>query len=103
MILSVGIGDRVLLRAHPWRVRKVTSAADDRCIPEVEALEGVAPVALSAVVPPQQAILFPSEDVRLDPGGLDCLDSWSRGLVEANGQLRLFTEPRALFLVAGRS
>jgi superfamily II DNA or RNA helicase len=78
MTLSVSAGDRVLLRDRPWRVRKVTSAGDDRRIVEVEALDGDTPAALSAVIPPEDATPLPSEEVHFDLTGLDSLAAWSR-------------------------
>jgi len=78
MTLSVSVGDRVLLRDRPWRVRKVTSAGGGRRILEVEALDGDTPDALSAVIPPEEATPLPSEQVQFDLGGLDSVAAWSR-------------------------
>ncbi len=78
MAPSVAAGDRIFLRDRPWRVRKVTSAGDDRRILEVEALDGDTPAALSAVIPPEEATPLPSEQVQFNLGGLDSAAAWSR-------------------------
>lgn len=76
--VSVNVGDRVVLRGRPWRVRKLVPAGDGRRIVDVEALDGDSPSSLSAVLPLEEAFPLPSEDVCWDPGGLDSFSAWSR-------------------------
>ena len=75
---TLNVGDRVLLRDRPWRVRKVSVAADRHHIVEVEALDGDFPGELSVAVPPEEVERLPSEAVEFDLGALDSLASWSR-------------------------
>ncbi len=75
---TADVGERVLLRDRPRRVRKVTPAGSERWILEVEALEGDSPAVLSAVVPAEQVLPLPSEEVRFDLRGLDSFSAWSR-------------------------
>ena len=66
MAIPINTGDRVILRDRPWRVLKVQAAADNRKIIECEALDGDFPSALSAVIPPEEAVALPSEEVQFD-------------------------------------
>ena len=59
-------------------MRKVTSAGDDRHLFELDALDGDIPGTLSAVVPPEAAVVLPNEAVQFDITGLDSFAAWSR-------------------------
>ena len=78
MSTSITVGARIRLRDRPWAVRRVTTAGDDRRLFELEALDGDVPGALTAVVPPEQALPLPNEAVQLDIKGLDSFAAWSR-------------------------
>jgi hypothetical protein len=78
MAISLNAGDRVILRDRPWRVLKLLSAAGEHHIVECEALDGDSPRNLSAVIPPEEVVLLPSEEVRFNVGGLDSFAAWSR-------------------------
>jgi superfamily II DNA or RNA helicase len=77
-VVSVNLDDRILLRDRPWRVRKVTDAGEAHRIVEAEALDGDSPDSLSAVVPPEEIELLPSEAVEFDLRGLDSFAAWAR-------------------------
>jgi hypothetical protein len=78
MTISLSVGDRVLLRDRPWRVLKVMPAGDDRHILECEALDGDSPKGLSAVIPPEEAVPLPNEEVQFDLRGIDSFAAWSK-------------------------
>ena len=78
MTISLNTGDRVVLRDRPWRVLKVLLVAGDRHIVECEALDGDSPMNLSVVIPPEEAVALPTQEVQLDPRGIDSFAAWSR-------------------------
>ena len=78
MTIALSVGDRIALRDRPWRVLKVMPAGDDRHIIECEALDDDSPTALSAVIPPEEVVSLPSEEVQFDLQGIDSFAAWSR-------------------------
>ncbi len=126
MSVPAAIGDRILLRDRPWRVRGVTTVAGDHSIVQIEALDGDAPGNLSVVTPPERLVPLPSEEVRYDAAGFESFAAWSNAhrilaatLVRETGllsgarfgrvaveayqlapTLRLLAKPRASLLVA---
>ncbi len=70
------VGDRVVVRDRPWRVRKLTAISPEQAVIGVEALDGAAPHELSVVVPPDDLATLPPEGLAFDLNGLDTFAAW---------------------------
>lgn len=73
---AIHAGDRCLARERPWLVRACRQLTDAASVVELEALDGDAPASLSMVVPPDELIPLPGDDLRFDPSTLDAHGPW---------------------------
>jgi superfamily II DNA or RNA helicase len=76
--LPIYVGDRLLVRDRPWRVRRHQPLSESLVALELEALDHDEPRSISVVVPPDAVVPLPNEDLQFDPGRLDSLASWTR-------------------------
>lgn len=76
--VPIAPNDRILFRDRPWRVRQVTTVAENHKLVELEALDGDYPASLSVAVPPDEVVPLPNEDLVFDLAGLDSFWAGSR-------------------------
>jgi len=124
--VSVAIGDRVLVRDRPWRVRLARPVSEGAFLLELDALDGEVPTSLPVVSPPEDVTPIPPQGLTFDANGLVPWRPWADAhrviaatLARADGQLagavhgrvaleayqlaptlRLLSQPRPSLLIA---
>jgi superfamily II DNA or RNA helicase len=77
--LSLRTGERVLVRDQAWRVEAVQPIGQGRSVVQLLPADGDHRRPLSVVVPPEDLLPLPTEDLRFDLDLLSPLGPWRRG------------------------
>lgn len=75
---ALQIGERVLVRDHAWRVRRVLPLGPGRSLVDLVPADGRDLRPLSVVVPPERVVPLPTEDLRFDPSRVAPIGPWWR-------------------------